>query len=83
MRSVKGRGGNEKLELPEDIKRALETNHVRADFDARPAHQKSEYIAWITRAKEPNLRAKRLKQMLQELDHGGVFMRDDHPGSRK
>jgi FKBP-type peptidyl-prolyl cis-trans isomerase (trigger factor) len=70
-------------EMPPHIKVALEERQVRADFDARPAYQRSDYLAWIVRAKEVRIQEKRLQQMLDELEAGGVFMRGDHPASRK
>ncbi len=70
-------------ELPEDVKVALEQNSVRADYDARPAYQRKDYLAWIIRAQHPDLRKKRLNQMLKELEVGGIFLRADHPASKK
>jgi hypothetical protein len=31
----------------------------------------------------PDIRAKRLNQMIDELRKGGVYMRMDHPASKK
>ena len=42
---------------------------------SRPAYQQNDYIGWITRAKRAATRDKRLNQMLDELEHGGVYMR--------
>ena len=70
-------------EMPEDVKRALEDRGLRADYNARPAYQRNDYIGWITRAVRPEIRLKRLNQMLDELEKGGVYMRMDHPASRK
>ena len=38
-------------------------------------YQQNDYIGWITRAKRPETRQKRLDQMLAELQTGGVYMR--------
>ncbi len=70
-------------EMPADVKLSLEETGLRADFDARPAYQRNDYLAWIIRSKFPATRNKRLNQMLAELELGGVYMRMDHPASRK
>jgi uncharacterized protein YdeI (YjbR/CyaY-like superfamily) len=44
-------------------------------YRARPEYQQNDYIGWITRAKLESTRAKRLSQMLDELERGGVYMR--------
>jgi hypothetical protein len=43
-------------------------------YRQRPAYQQNDYIGWITRAKLPATRQKRLDQMLAELESGGVYM---------
>jgi uncharacterized protein YdeI (YjbR/CyaY-like superfamily) len=40
----------------------------------RPPYQQNDYVGWITRAKLPATREKRLQQMLDELKAGGVYM---------
>jgi uncharacterized protein YdeI (YjbR/CyaY-like superfamily) len=70
-------------EMPADVKLSLEVHELRADFDHRPAYQRNEYLLWITRASRAEIRLKRLNQMLQELERGGVYMRADHPASKK
>jgi len=82
-RDKNGRLKRKPVEMPEDVKRALENQGLRADYDHRPAHQRNDYLAWITRAEQRQTREKRLAQMLDELRKGGVYMRMDHPPSRK
>jgi hypothetical protein len=53
------------------------------DYEERPAYQQNDYIGWITRAKRQATREKRLHQMLDELEIGGVYMNMEHPPSRK
>jgi uncharacterized protein (DUF3820 family) len=65
-------------EMPADVKLALEQRALRADYD-----QRNDYLSWIIRASRPEIRLKRLNQMLDELDKGGVYMRMDHPASKK
>jgi len=61
-------------EMPDDIRVALETRKLMAPYRARPAYQQNDYVGWITRSKLPATRAKRLAQMLDELEAGGVYM---------
>ena len=69
--------------MPDDIRLALDERGVRADYDARPWYQRNDYLGWIARAKRPDTRARRLAQMLDELEQGGVYMRIDHrPAAR-
>ena len=69
--------------MPDVVRQALEEHGVMADYLARPAYQQNDYIGWINRAKRPSTREKRLRQMLEELEQGGVYMNMDHPASRK
>jgi hypothetical protein len=82
-RDKNGRLKRKPVEMTPDIKQALETTGLRADFDHRPPYQRNEYLAWVTRAEHPDIRAKRLKQMLDELGKGGLYKRADDPASRK
>jgi len=61
-------------EMPEDVRRALAERGVMAAYWQRPPYQQNDYVGWITRAKLPATRAKRLQQMLDELERGGVYM---------
>ena len=69
--------------LPDLIKQALEKQNLMKDYMARPDYQQNDYIGWITRAKRTETQQKRLQQMLDELERGGVYMNMDHPPSRK
>ena len=73
----------EKYPMPEYIKQALEENNVISDYEARPAYQQNDYIGWIERAKRQETKEKRLKQMIEELKKGGVYMKMNHPASIK
>lgn len=70
-------------DMPEDVRAALEARWLMADYAARPAYQRNDYLAWIARAKRPDTRAKRLRQMLDELEVGGVYMNMKHSASAK
>ncbi|WP_245622448.1 YdeI/OmpD-associated family protein [Devosia epidermidihirudinis] len=53
---------------------ALEQRGVRAQYDARPPYQRNDYLLWINKAKLDDTKQKRLAQMLDELENGGVYM---------
>lgn len=64
-----------RLEMPDYVHEALLRRDVMDAYLSRPAYQQNDYIGWITRAKRAATRDKRLNQMLDELEHGGVYMR--------
>jgi hypothetical protein len=61
-------------EMPDDIRKAIESRGLMAAYRARPAYQQNDYLGWITRAKQAPTREKRLAQMLDELERGGIYM---------
>ena len=69
--------------MPDFIKEALTERNLMEAYRARPAYQQNDYIGWIMRAKREETRLKRMNQMLNELEQGGVYMKMDHPPSRK
>ncbi len=69
--------------MPEDVTGALAERGLAEAFAARPAYQQHDYLGWIARAKRPETKAKRLRQMLDELALGGVYMKMAHPALRK
>ena len=46
-----------------------------AAYRARPPYQRNDYLGWIDRAKRPETKARRLQQMLDELEQGDVYMK--------
>lgn len=60
--------------MPEEIRAALTERGLMAAYQARPDYQKNDYLGWIARAKRPDTGQKRLDQMLDELQRGGVYM---------
>jgi len=60
--------------MPDDVRSALAERGLTATYEARPDYQKKDYLGWISRAKRPDTRQKRLDQMLDELQRGGVYM---------
>ena len=69
--------------IPEFVLQALEEQGLIDDYNARLDYQQNDYIGWINRAKREETKQKRLNQMLEELKRGGVYMKMDHPASRK
>ena len=69
--------------MPKAVLDALAARGVLADYEARPFYQRNDYLAWIARAKRTETRERRLAQMLDELEEGGVYMRMPHAPSRK
>jgi uncharacterized protein YdeI (YjbR/CyaY-like superfamily) len=61
--------------MPDFIREALNTRGLMDAYHERPPYQRNDYIGWITRAKQEPTRQKRLEQMLDELEKGGVYMR--------
>lgn len=69
--------------MPGFVKQALEREGLMQAYDERPAYQRNDYLGWINRAKRQETKEKRLRQMLDELEHGGVYMNMAHPASAK
>ena len=61
-------------EMPDFFRDALNARGLMDAYLARPPYQRNDYIGWITRAKLEATRQKRLNQMLDELEHSGVYM---------
>lgn len=59
------------LRAPADLTRALAANvDAKRHFDAFPPGQRREYIEWLTEAKRPETREKRLAQTIEWLAEG-------------
>jgi hypothetical protein len=69
--------------MPLDVERALADRDLVDAYRARPAYQRNDYISWIERAKREETRAKRVSQMLAELEGGALYMNMRwHPAER-
>lgn len=68
--------------MPDDVREELEERGLIELYEERPFYQRNDYLGWIGRAKRLETRHKRIEQMLDELDQGGVYMGMDHPPSR-
>jgi uncharacterized protein YdeI (YjbR/CyaY-like superfamily) len=69
--------------MPDDVDEALRAAGVRDAYRERPAYQRNDYLAWIARAEKDETRRKRLRQMVDELRKGGVYMGMAHGPSRR
>lgn len=68
--------------MPAHIRGALISSGVIAAYKNRPQYQQNDYVGWIIKAKREETRLKRIKQMIQELKLGGVYMNmKHHPSS--
>ena len=61
--------------MPKFMRDALHEQGLMDAYNSRPPYQRNDYIGWITRAKREETKQKRLKQMLDELGKGGVYMK--------
>ncbi len=58
------------VEVPDDLRDAMAAAGITAQFDAlAPSHRK-EYVRWITEAKRPETRAKRVAEALDKIREG-------------
>jgi len=69
--------------MPPFVRRALQDEGLMAAYRARPPYQQNDYLDWIVRAKRDETQLKRLKEMIQELSVGGLYMNMNHAPSRK
>ncbi|MFC1661517.1 YdeI/OmpD-associated family protein [Gemmatimonadota bacterium] len=68
--------------MPEWVKAALESQSLMAAFEGRPPYQRNEYLGWVSRAKRPETREKRLLQMLEELRTGDRYIKMPYRAKR-
>jgi len=64
----------ERQPTPADVAQRLKQRGMTDAYRARPAYQQNDYLGWLAQAKYPETREKRLAQMLDELERGGVYM---------
>lgn len=69
--------------MPGYVREALIERGLMDAYHARPAYQQNDYIGWIEKAKREETKMKRLTQMLEELQTGGVYMKMKHPASAR
>jgi uncharacterized protein YdeI (YjbR/CyaY-like superfamily) len=61
--------------MPEFVREAIKARGLTDKYEERPAYQRNDYLMWINQAKHEGTKRKRLGQMLDELEGGGVYMR--------
>lgn len=67
-----------KLRMPSFVRQGLAKRGLMNAYRERPAYQQNDYIGWIVGAKLADTKQKRLRQMLDELEHGGIYMNMKH-----
>ena len=72
-----------KQPMPPDVDQALRGAGVLDAYRERPAYQRNDYLGWIGQAQQDETRAKRVRQMVDELREGGVYMGMTHAPSRR
>jgi len=60
--------------MPRNVRMALAKRELTEAFRARTDYQQNEYLKWIATAAGEVTKQKRLDQMLDELEKGGVYM---------
>ncbi|NNE50827.1 MAG: YdeI/OmpD-associated family protein [Sulfitobacter sp.] len=61
--------------MPDFVADALDAENLRERYDQRPWYQRNDYIGWIAQAKREETRQKRLRQMLDELRRGDLYIK--------
>lgn len=65
-----------------EVRAALEQRDLLDAYLERPPYQRNDYLGWIGRAKREETRAKRVAQMLDELEAGDRYMKMKWSGPR-
>lgn len=60
--------------MPADIRIHLAERNLTDAFRRRPEDQKRKYLEWIEGTRFSILRSRRIRQMLDELDRGDMYM---------
>ena len=61
--------------MRDDVRALLEAEGLMDRYEERPWYQRNDYLGWIERSKRADTREKRLRQMLDELRAGDVYMK--------
>lgn len=72
-----------KHRMPEFVTQSLNERGLMEAYKDRPAYQQNDYIGWINQTKRQETKERRLSQMLDELEAGGIYMNMKHAGSTK
>jgi len=60
--------------MPAEVRRAISQAGLSEAYRARPAYQQNDYLSWISRAKRPETKQKRLAVLLDDLRRGDRYM---------
>jgi hypothetical protein len=60
--------------MPAFVRDELEARGLTEKYKERPAYQRNDYLMWINKAERETTKMKRLYQMLEELEGGGLYM---------
>ena len=72
----RGRGlQRPKNPMPGFVRDALDERGLMDAYRSRPPYQRNDYLGWISRAKQDDTKQRRLAQMLDELEDGGLYMK--------
>jgi uncharacterized protein YdeI (YjbR/CyaY-like superfamily) len=69
--------------MPPDVDQELRSAGVLDAYRERPAYQRNDYLGWIGQAPRDVTRAARVRQMVDGLRQGGVYMGMPHAPSRR
>ena len=61
--------------MRDDGRALLDAEGLMDRYEERPWYQRNDYLGWIERSKRADTREKRLRQMLDELRAGDVYMK--------
>jgi uncharacterized protein YdeI (YjbR/CyaY-like superfamily) len=64
------------------MKNILLAEGLLESYENRPFYQRNDYIHWITDAKREETRNKRIRQMLEELRAGNIYMNMEYTAKR-
>ena len=64
----------ERHPMPAEVRDALDAEGLTDAYRARPPYQRNADLGWVAGAKREETRARRLRQMLDELAEGRTYM---------
>ena len=64
----------DKQPMADFVREELDARRLMDKYRERPAYQRNDYLMWINQAERDTTKQKRLYQMLEELEGGGLYM---------
>jgi uncharacterized protein YdeI (YjbR/CyaY-like superfamily) len=74
MKTKSARMTQEIHSMPAHVRQTIKDEGLWDAYKERPSYQQNDYVGWIKQAKQEATQEKRLKQMVNELRKGGVYM---------